>query len=80
MRITDNEFIADFSSNPPAVKAPINTTYPATIATVRIVYMAVLNPHLTYNNGLVRSLKVIAPKGSVFNAEKLHRSRSIGRH
>ena len=68
--IGDCKFVADFSDNPPAVRAPINTTYPATVAAVRIVYMAVVDPHLPYNNGLVKPLEVVAPKGTIFNAEK----------
>lgn len=70
VKITGRDFVADFSDNPSAVRAPINTTYPATVAAVRIVYIATLDPHLSYNNGIVKPLKVIAPEGTIFNAKK----------
>ena len=70
VRITDKEFIADFSENPPSFKAPVNTTLPALIAAVRIVYIAVLEPHASICQGFFEPLKVIYKPGTVFTAEK----------
>lgn len=68
VEITEDEFRVDFSGNSPQLPFSLNTTYPATVAAVRVVYMALLDPHTRYNQGLVAPLKVIAPEGSIFNA------------
>jgi len=66
--ISEEEFRVDFSGNPPQLPFSLNTTYPAAVAAVRVVYMALLDPHARYNQGFVRPLKVIAPEGTIFNA------------
>lgn len=70
IEITDDEFKVDFSGNSPQRPFSLNTTYPATVAAVRVVYMALIDPHARYNQGLVAPLKVIAPEGTVFNAQR----------
>jgi len=70
VRITDKEFVVDFSENPKCVNAPINTTYPSTFAAVAIIYIAIIDPHVRVSQGLLDPLKVIAPPGTIFNAVK----------
>ncbi len=67
VKITEDEVIVDFSGNPPAVNAPINSPYPATVAAARIVFMALVAPREPYNGGIARRFKVIAPEGTIFN-------------
>lgn len=67
VEISETEFKVDFTGNSPQLPS-FNTTFPATVAAVRVVYMALLDPHARYNQGLVRPLQVIAPEGTVFNA------------
>ncbi|MEM2614798.1 MAG: hydantoinase B/oxoprolinase family protein [Nitrososphaerota archaeon] len=66
--IKDNEFITDFTENPPQVKAPINTTYPGTYASAAIAFIAVTDPHVPLSQGYLKPVKVIAPEGTLFNA------------
>lgn len=68
IEINDHEFKVDFSGNAAQLPFSLNTTYPGTVAAVRIVYMCLIDPHARYNQGLVSRLKVIAPEGTVFNA------------
>lgn len=70
VRITDKEFVVDFSKNPRCVNAPINNTYPSTFAAVAITYIAIIDPHIRISQGLLDPLKVIAPPGTIFNAVK----------
>jgi len=68
VKITDKEFVVDFSENPRCVDAPINNTYPATVAAVAVTYIAIVDPHARVSQGLLDPLKVIAPPGSIFHA------------
>ncbi len=68
VEITENEFKVDFTGNSPQLPFSLNNTYPGTVAAVRVVYMALIDPHARYSQGLVSPLKVIAPGGTIFNA------------
>ncbi len=68
VEITDDEFRVDFTGNAPQLANSLNNTYPGTVAAVRVVYMALVDPHARYSQGLVSPLRVIAPEGSIFNA------------
>ncbi len=68
VNISDDDFIVDFTGNSKQLPFSLNTTYPATVAAVRVVYMAMIDPHLRYNQGVVSPLKIIAPEGTIFNA------------
>ncbi|MEM0444755.1 MAG: hydantoinase B/oxoprolinase family protein [Nitrososphaerota archaeon] len=67
--ITDEEFTADFTGSGTA-KGSIASPYAATVSGVRETYMAVTDPHVHFNGGYFRPLKVIAPPGSVFHPTK----------
>ena len=68
--ITNNEFIVDFTGAPKAFPVSLNTTYPATLAAVAVVYMAITDPHMPFNQGLLGPLKVIVPEDTIFNARR----------
>lgn len=68
IEITDDEFRVDFTQNSPQLPSSLNNTFPGTVAAVRIVYMALVDPHAKYNQGLVSRLNVVAPPGTIFNA------------
>jgi N-methylhydantoinase B len=65
--ISDDEFIVDFTGSSPQVASPINTGYSSLCAGVKVVYMSILNPEMSVNDGVFKSLKVIAEEGSIFN-------------
>jgi N-methylhydantoinase B len=68
--ISDKKFLVDFSGNSPQLPFSLNTTFPATVAAVRVVYMAMIDPHTRYNQGMVAPLEIIAPERTIFNAQK----------
>lgn len=70
VEITDEEFRVDFTGNSPQLASSLNNTYPGTVAAVRVVYMALIDPHAQYNQGLVSPLEVVAPPGTIFNAQR----------
>jgi len=53
-----------------AFPVSLNTTYPATLAAVAVVYMAITDPHMPFNQGLLRPLKLIVPENTIFNAKR----------
>ncbi|OAT85224.1 hydantoinase B/oxoprolinase family protein [Desulfotomaculum copahuensis] len=57
----------DFTGTHPQVAGPVNATRGVTLACVYYVVKAVLDPGLPSNDGLVRSLQVITPPGSLVN-------------
>jgi N-methylhydantoinase B len=70
VKIDRTEFVVDFSKNSKQLPFSLNTTYPATVAAVRVVYMSLIDPHARYNQGIVSPLKVVAPEGTIFNARR----------
>lgn len=70
IKITDEEFIVDFTGAPKAFPVSLNTTYPATLAAVAVVYVAITDPHTPFNQGLLEPLKLIVPENTIFNAKK----------
>jgi len=70
VRVNDDEFIVDFTGSDRQARGSINSPYPSTVSAVRMTYMAVMDPHAHPNGGFFRPIKVIAPKGTVFNPER----------
>lgn len=68
VEISEENFKVDFTHNAKQLAASINTTYPGTVASVRVVYVALIDPHVRYNQGLVAPLEVVVPEGTIFNA------------
>ena len=70
VKITDDEFIADFSGAPKAVPAPLNSPYPSTEAAVGQIFLGITDPHTPFNQGLFYPVKVIAPPGTILNVQR----------
>lgn len=68
--ISGDRLKADFTGCPPAVAGPINCAAGALQSAVRTIFKALVAPQAPSNEGWFRPLSVIAPKGSVFTAEK----------
>lgn len=68
--ISGERLTADFTGCPPAVAGPINCAAGALQSAVRTIFKALVAPQAPSNEGWFRPLSVIAPKGSVFTAEK----------
>lgn len=68
VKITAEKFVADFTNNPPQVKAPINTTFAGLYTAVATAFVAITDPHVPLNQGYLEPLQVICPEGTLFNA------------
>ncbi|SDE97090.1 N-methylhydantoinase B [Bhargavaea beijingensis] len=68
--ITDNEFICDFRGSHPQVMNPVNCSYFGLLASVRVMFLAILRPQFNVNEGLFKPLKVITDPGSIVSAER----------
>lgn len=68
--IAGDTITADFTGCPPAVAGPINCARGALESAVRTILKALVGPQTPSNEGWFRPLKVVAPAGTVFTAEK----------
>jgi N-methylhydantoinase B len=70
VRIRGSDIEADFTGSSPARNAPINCSRGALISAVKTIMKALVAPHEPSNEGWFRPLKVTAPNGTIFTAEK----------
>lgn len=68
--ITDDEFICDFRGSAKQVQSPVNCSYYGLMASVRVMYLAVIHPTKNINEGVFHPLKIITDKGSILSAER----------
>jgi N-methylhydantoinase B len=66
--IKGSDITVDFSGSDPEQKGPMNGLWVTTLSAARMAIKALTTPHLTANEGCNRPIKVIAPKGCVYNA------------
>lgn len=59
----------DFSPSSSQVEGGVNATFAVTYSAVLYVFRSLIDEDIPFNTGLIRSLKIIAPKGSVVNAQ-----------
>jgi N-methylhydantoinase B len=72
VRITiDGENITcDFTGTHPQVPGPVNCTLPGLHSGVRTIVKAITSPEIPVSEGCFRTLRVICPPGTIFNAER----------
>ncbi|MFS0646874.1 hydantoinase B/oxoprolinase family protein [Siminovitchia sp. 179-K 8D1 HS] len=69
--ITDEEFICDFRGSHPQVTNPVNCSYFGLLASVRVMYLAIMRPaQNNINEGVFLPLKILTDKGSIISAER----------
>ncbi|WP_019119072.1 hydantoinase B/oxoprolinase family protein [Brevibacillus massiliensis] len=67
--VTDTEFIVDFTGTHEAVKGPVNLPLGLTEGVSALAFKGLTTPDSPANDGNFRPLKVIAPVGSLVNAQ-----------
>ncbi|PGY10314.1 hydantoinase B/oxoprolinase family protein [Bacillus sp. AFS031507] len=67
--VTDSEFIVDFTGTDPAVAGPINLPIGITEGVAALAFKGLTTPDSPANDGNFRPLRVIAPEGSLVNAQ-----------
>ncbi|WP_020007709.1 hydantoinase B/oxoprolinase family protein [Salinicoccus albus] len=68
--ITDAEFICDFRGSHEQVFHPVNCTYYGLLASVRVMYLAIVQPQFNITEGLFKPLKIITDRKSILSAER----------
>ncbi|WP_373895767.1 hydantoinase B/oxoprolinase family protein [Virgibacillus sp. CBA3643] len=68
--ITDDEFICDYRGSHSQVSHPINCSYFGLLASVRVMYLAILQPKFNVTEGLFKPLKIITDEKSILSAER----------
>ena len=66
--VDDDGLTCDFTGSSPAVRGPINIPLGLTETVCKFVLKSLTTPHAPSSAGTFRSLKVVAPEGSLFNA------------
>ncbi len=59
----------DFTGTAPQVTGPMNANYAVTIAAVMYVFRCLISEDVPFNAGILRPIRVIAPEGTVVNAQ-----------
>ncbi len=68
IRINKDRALIDFSSSSDQVEGGINANYSVTFSAVLYVFRSLVDEDIPFNTGLMRPLKIEAPKGSIVNA------------
>ncbi len=69
IRIRADEAILDFSPSSIQVEGGVNANYAVTYSAVLYVFRCLVEEDIPFNTGLMRPITIIAPKGSVINAQ-----------
>ncbi|MEM7540789.1 MAG: hydantoinase B/oxoprolinase family protein [Pseudomonadota bacterium] len=70
VRIEGEEMTFDFTGSCAQLAGPVNCTRSALVASVKTVFKAIVDPQTPSNEGWFRPMKVVAPEGTVFTAER----------
>lgn len=69
LKITDDEIIYDLTGSDPQVDCFLNGTYSSTYSAI-LTATKIAFPHIPFNSGLFRVVKLVAPEGTVVNARE----------
>jgi len=69
LTIKDDEIIADYTGSSPQVRGALNATESFTKANTYLALRCVFKGDLPNNGGFFRPIKVVAPKGTIFNVQ-----------
>lgn len=67
--IKGEEAILDFSSSAAQVEGGVNANFAITCSAVLYVFRCLVEEDIPFNTGLMRPIQIIAPRGSVVNAQ-----------
>lgn len=67
--IRKSEAQIDFSSSDPQTEGGINANYAVTSSAVLYVFRSLIKEDIPFNTGLLKPLDIIAPRGSIVNAQ-----------
>ena len=67
--IENDSAIVDFSGSAPQQESSVNAVYAITLSAVNYVFRSLIGLDVPNNSGCLKPISIIAPKGSVVNAE-----------
>jgi N-methylhydantoinase B len=67
--VADDQVTLDFAGTGAQVPGDINVVYPGLVATVYYALKALLDPTIPANSGFYRAIRVLAPEGTIVNAQ-----------
>ncbi|MET4560118.1 N-methylhydantoinase B [Lysinibacillus parviboronicapiens] len=70
--ISDQQFICDFRGSHPAVHVPVNCSQFGLMASVRVMFLALLGDIDVINEGVFHRLKIITDENSIVSAKRPH--------
>lgn len=70
IRVTEDEFVADFTGSSPAVASTINATWPSLECGVRTTFRALIDTEEPTSDGMFVPLRIVCPPGTVFTAQR----------
>jgi N-methylhydantoinase B/oxoprolinase/acetone carboxylase alpha subunit len=70
VKIRGDRATVDFSGSDPQVSGPVNANYAMTLSACLYAFRCLVGDDVLYNSGVSRPLTVIAPEGSIVNAQR----------
>lgn len=67
--IVGSDITFDFTGTDPQVAGPINSPLSATVSAVYYTLKTIIDPSVPINDGCHRSIKIVAPKGTLVNCQ-----------
>lgn len=67
--VMGDTFVADFTGSDPQVEGPINATYGVAASQTYNAVFNLTDPYIPSNHGCFRAIKIIAPGGTIVNAD-----------
>jgi len=67
--IAGGDAVVDFTGSAPQVAGPMNANYAITLAATLYVFRCLIREDVPFTSGILRPIRVIAPKGTVVNAQ-----------
>ncbi|HSP19986.1 MAG TPA: hydantoinase B/oxoprolinase family protein, partial [Myxococcaceae bacterium] len=66
--IGDGSAVVDFTGSDPQVDGPVNANYAVALSATMYVFRCLIQEDVPYTSGLLRPIEVVAPAGTVVNA------------
>ncbi len=64
-----DHMVVDMTGSSPMTEGPINSGFAQTVSGIRMAFKLLVNPERPVDGGTFRTLDVIAPEGTIFNAQ-----------
>ncbi|WP_457551091.1 hydantoinase B/oxoprolinase family protein [Desulfobacula sp.] len=67
--ISGDEISFDYTGSDPQTSGFVNAPLAATSSAVLLTFLMLINPDIPHNDGIIRPIRIISPKGTFLNAE-----------